>query len=87
MRETLKLEQFLLDLAFYVNRPTSTALIQNATPNQSLVDDLEFDSVAMLELQLGCEERYDIGLNCEEVGACQTVSEVFELVKRKMASG
>lgn len=50
-------------------------------PDQRLVDDLDFDSLGLLELIAGIEREFDLRPIAEEVGIeAETVGDVEELV-------
>lgn len=52
------------------------------TEDTSFKDDLEVDSLDLLELVMAFEEEYEIELDPEELEGIQTVGDVMELLKK-----
>lgn len=52
------------------------------TEDTSFKDDLEVDSLDLLELVMAFEEEYAIELDPEELEGIQTVGDVMELIKK-----
>jgi acyl carrier protein len=56
-------------------------------PHHELVRDLELDSVGAIVLAVGLEDRFRVKLSGEEAEALVTVSDLIDLVQRKLATG
>lgn len=50
----------------------------------SLVEDLQLDSLDIVELAMAIEDEFDISLRDEDVDACTTYGELQELVEREV---
>ena len=57
-------------------------------PQASFADDLEVDSLLMVEVVMACEERFDVRLPDEALEEITTVGDaVREIVSRRQAPG
>ncbi len=54
------------------------------TPEASFADDLDADSLDLVEFVMALEEEFDISVEEEELEGVTTVSQAFELVKNKL---
>jgi len=57
---------------------------EKITPGASLTDDLEIDSLDMVELTLALEDALDLRLPDEELEGIVTVKDVISLVEAKL---
>jgi 3-oxoacyl-[acyl-carrier-protein] synthase-3 len=55
------------------------------TPDANFVEDLEADSIGLVELQMAIEEEFDMDIPEEDYEGIDTVGAAFELVKRNLA--
>lgn len=53
------------------------------TPNASLVDDLDCDSLDLVELVMAMEEQFDFECEDEEAEKVRTVKDACDLIQRK----
>lgn len=84
MTQSVPFEEFRSKLALYVGNPDAALEVLKAKPDQLLASDLHFDSLAMLELQIGFEDAYNISLSCQEVNQCKTIADLHALVIQKL---
>ncbi len=54
------------------------------TPEASFADDLDADSLDLVEFVMALEEEFDISVEEEELEGVTTVSQAFDLVKNKL---
>ena len=54
------------------------------TENLSLKDDLDADSVDLMEFILTVEDEFGIEISDEEIDHLQSVSEVLEIIKNRI---
>jgi len=54
------------------------------TPDASFADDLDADSLDLVELVMALEEQFDISVDESELEGVQTVGQAFELVTSKL---
>lgn len=84
MTQIVPFEDFRNKLALFVGNPDAALEVLKAKPDQLLANDLQFDSLAMLELQIGFEDAYNISLSCQEVNLCKTMADLHALVQKKL---
>jgi len=53
-------------------------------PEASFADDLDADSLDLVELVMALEEQFDISVDESELEGVQTVAQAFELVTSKL---
>lgn len=58
-------------------------LSREARPQDDLVADLQLDSVGLLTLVVGLEDRFRIALSEEDAAGVRTVSDLVALVSRR----
>ncbi len=58
-------------------------LSREARPEDDLVADLQLDSVGLLTLVVGLEDRFRIALSEEDAAGVRTVSDLMALVSRR----
>lgn len=56
---------------------------KNQILSQSFKDDLEMDSLDVMELAMCCENKYSINLSNEDIVACKTLKELGDLCKKQ----
>ncbi len=57
---------------------------EQVTPEASFADDLDADSLDLVELVMALEEQFDIAVDESELEGVQTVAQAFELVSSKL---
>ena len=57
---------------------------EQVTPEAKFADDLDADSLDLVELVMALEEAFDIEVPEEELEGIETVGQAFELVKGKL---
>lgn len=55
------------------------------TPEASLAEDLEIDSLAAVELALELETAFDIRIEDDELAELKTVQDIMDLIEKKQA--
>ena len=56
------------------------------TPDAKFGDDLDADSLDLVELVMALEEEFDISVDESELEGIETVGQAYELVKGKVGS-
>jgi acyl carrier protein len=59
------------------------ALAREPRPEDDLVRDLQLDSVGLLTLVVGLEDRFRVALKEEDAGSVRTVGDLVALVLRR----
>ncbi|MFP5322304.1 MAG: acyl carrier protein [Acidimicrobiia bacterium] len=54
------------------------------TPEASFADDLDADSLDLVELVMALEEEFDVTVEEEELEGISTVGAAFDLIKSKL---
>ena len=67
-------------LAAIVNEVAGTP-IDDITPEKSFVDDLDVDSLAMVEILVGCEEKFGVTIPDEESKNLKTVGDAVAYIE------
>jgi len=57
---------------------------EKVTKDASFADDLDADSLDLVELVMALEEKFDISVDESELEGVQTVGQAFELVTSKL---
>lgn len=57
--------------------------IDDVLPEASLVDDLGADSLALVELMMTMEERFEIDMDEDESDRLRTVQDVIDYIKSR----
>ena len=57
---------------------------EKVTPQASFADDLDADSLDLVELVMALEEQFDITVDESELEGVETVAQAFELVTSKL---
>ena len=55
------------------------------TPEASLSDDLDIDSLSAVELALELENAFDIQIEDEELAQLKTVQDIIDCIEKKQA--
>jgi acyl carrier protein len=55
------------------------------TPDAKFGDDLDADSLDLVELVMALEEEFDVSVEEEELDGIETVGQAFELITSKLA--
>lgn len=56
------------------------------TPEASFADDLDADSLDLVELVMAVEEEFDVSVDEEELEGIETVGQAFDLIVSKIES-
>lgn len=77
-------EEILVTLASIVNEvaDVDTDKIQL---NKSFVDDLDVDSLSMVEIIYACEEQFDISIPDDDAKTLKTVGDAVSYIERAQA--
>ena len=54
------------------------------TPEATFADDLDSDSLDLVELVMALEEEFDVAIDEEELEGIETVGQAFDLVTAKL---
>ena len=54
---------------------------ENVTPDKSFIDDLDVDSLSMVEVVVAAEERFDVRIPDDEVKNLKTVGDAVSYIK------
>ena len=57
---------------------------EQVTPEAKFADDLDADSLDLVEFVMALEEEFDINVEEEELEGIETVGQAFDLVKGKL---
>jgi acyl carrier protein len=57
---------------------------EKVTPDARFGDDLDADSLDLVELVMALEEEFDISVDEEELDGIQTVGQAYELISSKL---
>ena len=58
---------------------------KDITPNSKLAEDLDADSLDIVEVCMNIEERFSINIDDAEGDRLQTVQDLYDIVKAKQA--
>ena len=56
------------------------------TPNKSFVDDLDIDSLSMVEIAVAAQDKFGVEIPDDQLKDLKTVQDVIDYVKRSSAS-
>ena len=56
----------------------------DVTPEKSFVDDLDVDSLSMVEVAVAAEEKFGIKIPDEELGNLKTVKDAVDYIEKEM---
>jgi acyl carrier protein len=59
---------------------------EDVTPDKSFVDDLDVDSLSMVEVAMAVEEKFDAKIPDEELSNLKTVGDAVNYIKGNRAS-
>ena len=59
--------------------------VEQITADSRLIEDLQADSLDIVELIMGLEERYDIEIPDEDLPKLQTVGSIVSYIEDKLA--
>lgn len=57
---------------------------EQVTPDARFADDLDADSLDLVELVMALEEKFDINVDESELEGVETIGQAFELVTSKL---
>ena len=58
--------------------------VEEVKPEASFADDLDADSLDLVQMVMDLEEEFDITVDEEELEGITTVGQAFELIKSKL---
>jgi acyl carrier protein len=58
--------------------------VEAVTPEASFADDLDADSLDLVQMVMDLEEEFDVTVDEEELEGITTVGQAFELIKSKL---
>mgnify|MGYP003307314418 CR=1 FL=1 len=79
MEETKLVEEICNAIAKQLRKP-----VAEVTADKKLKDDLNADSLDLVELMMNLEERYNITIADEDLGTLQTIQDVADYIKKVM---
>lgn len=56
-------------------------LIDNLDEDTSFVDDLEADSIQIMELVMNIEDEFDVEIDEEDIMSMETIGDVFDYIE------
>ena len=74
-------EEIRTDLAEIVNDVAGVA-VEDVQLDKSFVDDLDVDSLAMVEIIVGCEEKFGVTIPDEESKNLKTVGDAVAYIEQ-----
>jgi acyl carrier protein len=74
-------QQILDGLAAIVNEVAGTP-IADITPEKSFVDDLDIDSLSMVEVVMACEDKFGVSIPDGEVKNLSTVGDAVAYIEK-----
>ena len=74
-------EEIRTDLAEIVNDIAGVA-VEDVQLDKSFVDDLGVDSLSMVEIIYGCEDKFGVSIPDEDVKNLKTVGDVVAYIER-----
>ena len=76
------MSQEILDgLAAIVNEVAGTP-VADITPDKAFIDDLDVDSLSMVEVVVAAEEKFDVKIPDDEVKNLKTVGDAVAYIER-----
>lgn len=72
----------VLDGLSEIIREIAGVPVDQITPQASFVDDLDIDSLSMVEIVVECEERFGVRIPDEEVKNLKTVGDAVAFIVR-----
>lgn len=75
------MSQTLEGLAAIVNEVAGTP-IADITPEKSFVDDLDIDSLSMVEVVMACEDKFGVSIPDGEVKNLKTVGDAVSFIQK-----
>ena len=73
------MSQTLEGLAAIVNEVAGTP-IEDITPDKSFVDDLDIDSLSMVEVVMACEDKFGVKIPDDQVKNLKTVGDAVSFI-------
>ena len=73
-------DEILAQLAELVNDVAGVP-VEDVQPDKSFVDDLDVDSLAMVEILVGCEEKFGVTIPDEESKNLKTVGDAIAYIE------
>ena len=72
--------------SYFVGDPDLSARIKEGDSTSRLDEDLSFDSISLLEIQLGFDTEHETALSCEAINNCLTLGDLVALVSAEYAA-
>lgn len=73
-------EDILSGLAVIVNEVAGVA-VEDVQPDKSFVDDLDIDSLSMVEVVMACEDKWGVKIPDSEVKNLKTVGDAVNFIQ------
>lgn len=64
---------------------TLSCEVENVKPDTNLIEDLEADSLEIVELSMALQENLGIGIEDEDLEKIHTVQDILDYIKDKQA--
>ena len=77
-------QEILSELATIVNEVAGTP-IENVQPDKSFIDDLDIDSLSMVEVVMACEDKFGVSIPDGEVKNLKTVGDAVAYIEKNKA--
>ena len=77
-------QEILEGLAVIVNEVAGVP-VEDVQPDKSCVDDLDIDSLSMVEIVVAAEERFGVRIPDDEVKNLKTVGDAVSFISKKAA--
>jgi len=82
MEEKEILQEMANILKPYVKDP---ALLDNATKETHILDDLKVNSARLVDVIIKCEDVFDIEIDDDDADKIRTVGDAVEIIKEKLS--
>ena len=77
-------QEILSELATIVNEVAGTP-IENVQPDKAFIDDLDIDSLSMVEVVMACEDKFGVSIPDGEVKNLKTVGDAVAYIEKNQA--
>ena len=74
-------QEILSELATIVNEVAGTP-IENVQPDKSFIDDLDIDSLSMVEVVMGAEDKFGVTIPDGDVKGLRTVGDAVSYIAK-----
>ena len=76
--------EILEGLASIVNEVAGTP-VADITPDKAFIDDLDIDSLSMVEVVMACEDKFGVSIPDGEVKTLKTVGDAVSYIEKAQA--